>query len=347
MGRLIVAAKPAAVVLPWLLLAALGLGGCAPQKRVVVYTAAEADQLPRYAAAFKSAHPDIDLVWVRDSTGVLTAKLLAEKKAPRADAVFATAATSILELDEQGVLAPYAPLGVDRLEPRFRDAARPPHWDGEALFASAICVNTIEAAKRGLPIPQTWEDLTKPIYKGAISMPDPAASGTGLMTVNGWLQTWGQAKGWDYMDRLDKNIVSYDPSGSKPCKDAARGEVPIGISFDFRASSTKSGGAPIAVVVPPSAVGWDLESSAVVAGAAHPKAAQIFVDWAMSDAAMKLYADSFSIVAVPSFNKPAPYLPTDLASRLAPVDLAWSARNRVRILAEWSRRYQGKAARKE
>jgi len=348
MGRSIGTVRQALAALPRLLvLATLGLCACAPQKRVVVYTAAEADQLPKYAAAFKAAHPDIELVWVRDSTGVLTAKLLAEKKAPRADAVFATAATSILQLDEQGVLAPYTPLRVDRLDKRFRDPQHPAHWDGEALFASAICVNTIEAAKRGLPIPQTWEDLTKPIYKGAISMPDPASSGTGLLTVNGWLQTWGEAKGWDYMDRLDKNILSYDHSGSKPCKDAARGEVPIGISFDFRASRTESEGAPIVVVVPPSAVGWDLEASAVVAGAPHPKAAQVFVDWAMSDAAMKLYADSFSIVGVNSFNKPAPYLPTDLASRLAPVDLAWTARNRVRILAEWTRRYEAKAARKE
>ncbi len=349
MGRSIIAAKQAARAAPrLLLLSALALvGACAPQKRVVVYTAAEADQLPMYAAAFKKAHPDIELVWVRESTGVLTAKLLAEKKAPRVDAVFATAATSISELDEQGVLAPYTPLGGDRLDQRFRDPEQPPYWNGEALFSSAICVNTIEAAKRGLPIPRTWEDLTKPIYKGAISMPDPASSGTGLLTVNGWLQAWGETKGWDYMDRLDKNIVSYDPSGSKPCKDAARGEVPIGISFDFRASRTKGEGAPIEVVVPPNAVGWDLEASAVVAGAAHPKAAQIFTDWAMSDDAMKLYADSFSMVGVTRFNKPAPYLPTDLANRLAPMDLAWTARNRVRILAEWSKRYEGKAAHKE
>ena len=60
---------------------------------LTVYTAAEADQLPNYEAAFETAHPGIDLVWVRDSTGVVTAKLLAEKAAPRADAVFALAAS--------------------------------------------------------------------------------------------------------------------------------------------------------------------------------------------------------------------------------------------------------------
>jgi iron(III) transport system substrate-binding protein len=320
------------------------LSACAPHQKVVVYTAAEADQLPHYAAAFKRVHPEIDLVWVRDSTGVVTAKLLAEKKAPRADVVFATAATSILQLDEQGVLAPYTPAGVERLDKRFRDPRSPSHWNGEALLSSAICVNTIEAAKRGLPIPQTWEDLTKPVYRGAISMPNPASSGTGLLTVDGWLQTYGEAKAWDFMDRLDKNIGTYAHSGSKPCKDAARGEVPIGISFDFRAAKTKSQGAPIVVVVPPSAVGWDLEASAVVAGAKNPKAAQAFIDWAMSDDAMRLYADSFVIVGVPRLAKPVANLPSDLATRLAPVDLTWTAKNRVRILAEWTRRYEAKAS---
>jgi iron(III) transport system substrate-binding protein len=50
------------------------VSGCARKDRLVVYTAAEADQLPAYAAAFAKVHPEIDLVWVRDSTGVVTAK---------------------------------------------------------------------------------------------------------------------------------------------------------------------------------------------------------------------------------------------------------------------------------
>ena len=55
------------------------LAGCSSKPRLVVYTAAEADQIPAYEASFKAAHPEIDLLWVRDSTGVVTAKLLAEK----------------------------------------------------------------------------------------------------------------------------------------------------------------------------------------------------------------------------------------------------------------------------
>lgn len=54
---------------------------------LTVYTALEADQVKAYQDAFEKANPDIEIKWVRDSTGVVTAKLLAEKNNPRADVV--------------------------------------------------------------------------------------------------------------------------------------------------------------------------------------------------------------------------------------------------------------------
>ena len=43
---------------------------------LLVYTALEDDELAVYIPAFKQAHPDINLNIVRDSTGIVTAKLL-------------------------------------------------------------------------------------------------------------------------------------------------------------------------------------------------------------------------------------------------------------------------------
>ena len=44
---------------------------------LTVYTAVEAEDLARYADTFNQDHPDIKIKWVRDSTGIVTAKLLA------------------------------------------------------------------------------------------------------------------------------------------------------------------------------------------------------------------------------------------------------------------------------
>jgi len=64
----------------------------AQKTTLLVYTALETDQLKAYQEGFNKVHPDIELKWVRDSTGVVTAKLLAEKGNPQADAVMGVAA---------------------------------------------------------------------------------------------------------------------------------------------------------------------------------------------------------------------------------------------------------------
>src|SRR5262245_51646903 len=79
---------------------------------LLVYTALEADQIKEYEAAFEAAYPDIDVSWVRDPTGVVTAKLLAEKANPHADVVTGLAATSLMLLQKEGMLMPYAPKGL-------------------------------------------------------------------------------------------------------------------------------------------------------------------------------------------------------------------------------------------
>ena len=264
---------------------------------------------------------------------------MAEKKAPQADVVFALAATSMMLLNDQGLLDTYTPKQAARVDARFRDPSHPAHWTGEALWSAALCVNTVEAAKRGLPMPTSWMDLTKPVYRHAITMPDPASSGTGYLAVAAWLQIFGEDKGWQYMDALNKNITEYAHSGSKPCKDAARGETPIGISIDFRAAQMKGQGYPIAVVVPSEGVGWDLEATAIVKGNPHAHAAKEFADWAFSDEAMRLYAKNFPVVGVSQFTQPIPNLPDHYDQRLAKNDLSWMAQNRDRIVKAWSSRF--------
>ena len=39
---------------------------------MTVYTAVEAEDLARYAETFNKDHPDIQIKWVRDSTGIVT-----------------------------------------------------------------------------------------------------------------------------------------------------------------------------------------------------------------------------------------------------------------------------------
>ena len=313
---------------------------------LTVYTALEADQVKDYKEAFEKANPDIDIRWVRESTGIITAKLLSEKNHPQADVVWGLAATSLMILDQQGMLQAYAPKGVEKLSPQFVDKAKPPKWSGMDVWAATICFNTVEAAKKNLPKPESWADLAKPVYKGQIVMPHPASSGTGYLDVSAWLQMMGEKPGWDYMDKLHLNMAQYVHSGSKPCKMAATGEFPIGISFEYRGAELKAQGAPIDLIYPKEGLGWDLEATAIVKGAKNLEAAKKLADFSASLPAMRLYEKNYAVLAMPGVAKQNPYIPADYAKRLSKNNFAWAAKNRDAILQEWSRRYESKAAAK-
>ena len=310
---------------------------------LTVYTALEADQLKAYQQKFEQDTPGIKLRWVRDSTGIITAKLLAEKANPQADVVMGVAASSLLVLEKEGMLHGYAPKNLASLSRQYVDNATPPSWVGMDVWGSAICFNTVEAAKLGLKKPESWKDLLKPEYKGRIVMPNPASSGTGYFDVTAWLLLFGEKDGWSYMDKLHQNIAQYTHSGSKPCKQAAAGEFPIGISFEYRAAKLKDSGAPIEVIFPKEGLGWDVEATAIMKGSKNLDAAKKLADWSASQSANEQYEKNFAIVAMPGVAKPNPHIPADYEKRLVKQDLRWSAAQRERILAEWSKRYDGKS----
>jgi iron(III) transport system substrate-binding protein len=310
---------------------------------LTVYTAVEAEDLKRYAETFNKDHPDITINWVRDSTGIVTAKLLAEKNNPQADVVWGLAATSLLLLKSEGMLEAYAPKGVGKLDKKFVDKSNPPAWVGMDAWVAAVCYNTVEAGKLGLPVPTSWKDLTNPVYKGHLIMPNPNSSGTGFLDVSSWLQMFGEDGGWAYMDALHENIARYTHSGSKPCKLAAAGEIPIGISFAFRGAKSKAAGAPLEIIVPSEGVGWDMEATAIVAGTANLDAAKTLVDWSINHTANVMYNTGYAVVAMPGVAKPVEHFPEGLLEAMIDNDFEFAANNRKAILAEWQSRYDSKS----
>jgi len=322
---------------------ALGISGAVNAAELKVYTAIEADDLKRYAAEFNKVYPDIKIKWVRDSTGIVTAKLLAEKDNPQADVVWGLAATSLMLLKNEGMTIGYMPKGGDKLDKKFIDSANPPHWTGMDAWVASICVNTIEAKKKGLPMPSSWKDLTKPVYKGSVVMPNPNRSGTGFLDVASWLQLFGEDGGWQFMDSLHQNIAWYTHSGSKPCRQAGSGEAPIGVSFAYRGAKVKNKGAPIEIVVPSEGIGWDMEATAIMKGTKNLDAAKKLVDFSVSKEANVMYNNVYAVVAYPGVAKPVKNYPENIGSAMIDNKFEWVAANRMRILKEWQKRYDSKS----
>src|SRR3982750_3157506 len=129
-------------------LVAFAAAASAQKTQLTVYTALETDQIKAYEAGFNRVNPNIELKWVRDSTGVITAKLLAEKANPQADVVMGVAASSLALLDTQGMLVPYAPINLDAIMTSYRDKKSPPDWWGMDVWGATICFTPVGGPRK-------------------------------------------------------------------------------------------------------------------------------------------------------------------------------------------------------
>ncbi len=304
---------------------------------LTVYTIIEPELLNTYKTEFEKSNPDIEINWVRDSTGVITAKLLAEKENPKADVAFGVAASSLLIFDKEGMLLPYKPKGYDLLSSQMKDNNTPPHWVGTNAWATSLCINKFVMNKHNLPYPKTWQDLTNPIYKGLIAAPNPASSGSGFMNISAWIQMWGEKKAWAYQDALNKNIKMYTHSGSKPCSMAAQGEVAIGLSSSSFAHTLIKRRAPIDLVIPEGGIGWDMEAAAIIKGTKHLEAAKKLVDWVSSDDVAKIGAVFSGIPSREEFMTPEGKISYNAMIKN---NFKWAANNRSTLIQQWRDKYE-------
>jgi len=267
-------------------------GATGPGKsQILVYTAMEADQVAPIIDAFRKDHPEVQVTVVRDSTGVIVARLLSEGADTKCDVVWGMPATGLLAAEQKGLLEPYSPPGLEHINAKFRDKDTPPRWVGTGVLSTAIAANVPELKRRNLKVPRSFDDLADPGFKGLVTMPNPASSGTGYLIVCGILAARGEEAGWAYLDRLHANIAQYTHSGSKPATMASAGEYPVGVSLDQRCVEEKGRGAPIEVVFPEEKAGWEVEAMGLVKKKEMKPAAKVFVDWAVSPAAFAHYAE--------------------------------------------------------
>lgn len=306
---------------------------------LTVYTSFETNEVDAYLPDFALAYPDITINLVRESAGVLTTRILAERDNPQADVIWGLPLTNLIFLEWNEMLKPYAPIGIEHVERHFRDARQPPYWVGNNVMLTAFCVNTRLLSRKGLPMPHTWKDLIDPIYRRGIVMPAPTTSGSGLMAVLSILRTYDEINGWQYLDELHKNIAFYTANGEQPCQLVQQGEYPIGISKYYDGLNN------VDFIYPSEGISWEMNASALLRKDTIQPAARLFLDWAISDSAMRLYARKSAVTAVKT-GLPIPAgFPADATTRISAPrkkDVPWTAANRDRILAEWQKRYKSK-----
>ncbi len=265
----------------------LGSALAAPQVmaegRLVVYCSATNAMCEAETKAFSDKY-DVKTSFVRNGSGSTLAKIEAEKKNPRADVWYGGTLDPQSQAGEMDLLHPYVSPQLDNIMPQFRDPAKRKGNYSSAVYIGILGfgVNKERLAEKGLDIPRCWSDLTKPEYAGEIQIADPQSSGTAYTALATFIQLWDEDKAFNYFKSLDKNVSQYTKSGVTPSRNAARGEIAIGIGFLHDYSLEQSKGAPLELISPCEGTGYEIGGVSLIKGARNLDNAEKFIDFVMS-----------------------------------------------------------------
>jgi iron(III) transport system substrate-binding protein len=316
-------------------------GAHAQDQQVFVICAVQADWCALAKNAFTKA-TGIDVKMVQKATGEALAQILAERQNPKTDLLFGATGDAHLQLAEQDLTLPYKSPLLPQLHPWAQRQAETANHKTVGIYSGPLGFgfNTELMAKKKLPIPRTWQDLLKPEYKGEIMMANPNSSGTAYTLLATLVQIMGEEKAFEYVTKLNENIVSYPRSGAGPIKAVARGEATIALCFLHDISGEKAAGFPVESVTPAEGSGAEVGSMSIVKGAPNLENAKKFYDWALTPAAQQLgaAAKQFQLPSNPA-TPVTSQMPDFKKVKLIDYDYAkyGSAAVRRQLLVRWER----------
>lgn len=276
-------------------MAVVGTAGPKPasaEGRLSIYCSMQGDWCQRAAETFGKKF-GVKVAMTRNGSGSTYAKILAEKDNPQGDVWYGGTLDPHSQAGVNGLLESYvSPSLVDIGEPYKNPASsKQNHSTGIYVGILGFSVNTDILKNAGLEMPKCWADLVKPEFKGQVQVASPQSSGTAYTATATFVQLWGEDKAFDYFKKLHKNISQYTKSGSAPGKNAARGEVMIGIGFLHDHAKEKGKGFPLELVAPCEGTGYEIGGLSIIKGARNMDNAKKFVDWALSQEGQEVAAE--------------------------------------------------------
>jgi len=328
------------VGLPIMILAFATMAMAAQENTMVLYGAPDRDWVAAVAAKFEK-DTGIKTPWIRASSNEMYAKIEAEKANPQGDVWFGGTGDPHFDAAEKGLTEPYCSPKMAELREFMRDPIGGCRTLG--LYAGPLgwAVNEGALKKMGKPMPQTWDDLAKPDYKGLIAIANPNTSGTAFTMLATILQLKGEDKGWEYLAGLHKNVAQYAKSGSAPGQLAGRGEVAIAIIFLHDVVMFAEEGFPLKAIAPTDGTGYEIGGLSLIKGAPHKENAKKFIDWALTPEVQAIAKDFRSFQLQSNKNTPLPPVVIKHGVDFEHVktikyDFLWASKNRDRILKRWT-----------
>ena len=256
--------------------------------KLIVYGSCEEEYLNAVCANFKSLY-GIDVQAQRLSTGEVAAKIEEENGHPSADVWFGGTTDPYNVSSSKGLLEQYEPKNASHLiSDKFKSTNK--DWYGIYKGILGILYDKEELERLKLDVPQDYKDLIDPKYKGLIWSSNYNTAGTAKLIINTVIQKYGHDQGIQYLVDLDKNIAQYTKSGSGPSKAIGTGECTIGIGMlhDGIYQIVDQEHENVGLQIPSSGASYEVGATAIFKGAAHPSAAKLWIEYALSPACVDL-----------------------------------------------------------
>ena len=256
--------------------------------KLIVYGSCEEEYINAVCANFKSLY-GIDVQAQRLSTGEVAAKIEEENGHPSADVWFGGTTDPYNVSSSKGLLEQYEPKNASHLiSDKFKSTNK--DWYGIYKGILGILYDKEELERLKLDVPQDYKDLIDPKYKGLIWSSNYNTAGTAKLIINTVIQKYGHDQGIQYLVDLDKNIAQYTKSGSGPSKAIGTGECTIGIGMlhDGIYQIVDQEHENVGLQIPSSGASYEVGATAIFKGAAHPNAAKLWIEYALSPACVDL-----------------------------------------------------------
>jgi iron(III) transport system substrate-binding protein len=240
-------ALPALRVLPVLLAALLATGavaGCGSQapdasgttQQVTLYTSVTQNTVTAVLDGFAKVDPDVKVSVFRATTGQLNARIAADEHSGglRADVIWGTDPLSMESYAQEHLFRPWPLTGLSGV----------PGADKTTYFWGTRELYLVIVAHKGLtPMPRTWADLTSPVYRGKVALPDPAAAGSAFAAL-GYFDT-APGYGLGFYRALKANGAVQVATIPEVVTDVAEGRYQLGITLDSEVRSAIAEGSPV------------------------------------------------------------------------------------------------------
>lgn len=283
----------------------------------------------KIGSAFTAKYPGVKVNVLKSTAQVNYQRLLQDLNAgaPQADVFSSTDASQFLELARNKALQAYSPQNEKKINPAFQNID--PAGLYHVTLVSLVAITYNNDKLKGADVPKSWQELLDAKWANKVALGDPNFSGM----VGAWSVTLQKMYGWDYFSRLSagKPLITRSIDDTVTILNSGERVVAAGDPASTLRSAAK--GNPLSVVYPSDGAIAVVGPSGIVAGAKHPNAARLFLEFLLSTDCAQIEVDGFEQSLRPEVSLPGSkplsqikinrVLAEDIASNLQNVRDKW------------------------